>query len=79
MKELKKDAIANNTREKIKGAKEEYGLKYTQLARDIGINIVTIYNFISSKQTLSLENLLKINDYINEFENKCNELYSKCI
>ena len=39
--------------ERIKMAKEEYGLKYSQLARKIGLQPVTIYMFVSGTYNLS--------------------------
>lgn len=79
MENLKKDAIADKTRARIKQAKKEMGLKYTQLAREIDLNTITLYNFLSNKQALPFERLININEYIDKIEQQFNDLYNKCI
>ncbi|MEI3355646.1 MAG: helix-turn-helix transcriptional regulator [Clostridia bacterium] len=58
--------------ERIKMAKEEYGLKYSQLARKIGLQPVTIYMFVSGTYNLSktkqLQALCIIEQYIEQIQ-----------
>ena len=79
MNNFKKNTISDNIRSRVKEAKKEYGLKYTHLAREIDLNTITLYNFISNKQSLPFERLMQINEYINNIEQQFNELYNKCI
>ena len=44
---------------KLKEAKELYGLNYATLARDIGLQPVSIYMFVNGKVNLSKSNQLK--------------------
>jgi len=39
--------------ERFKIAKDEYGLKYSQLAREIGLQPITIYMFVNGTYNLS--------------------------
>lgn len=56
--------------ERIKEAKNEYGLSYSKLAREIGLQPVTIYMFINGTYNLSrikqLKALCVIEQYIQE-------------
>jgi len=56
--------------ERIKEAKNEYGLSYSRLAREIGLQPVTIYMFINGTYNLSrikqLKALCVIEQYIQE-------------
>ena len=56
--------------ERIKEAKNEYGLSYSKLAREIGLQPVTIYMFINGTYNLSRINQLNalcvIEQYVQE-------------
>lgn len=56
--------------ERIKEAKNEYGLSYSKLAREIGLQPVTIYMFINGTYNLSrikqLKALCVIEQYVQE-------------
>lgn len=60
--EIKKETI----KERIKEAKD-YGLTYAQLARELNIQPVTIYMFMSGNSNLSKINTLKILCYIEKY------------
>ena len=56
--------------ERIKEAKNQYGLSYSKLAREIGLQPVTIYMFINGTYNLSrikqLKALCVIEQYVQE-------------
>ena len=56
--------------ERIKEAKNEYGLSYSRLAREIGLQPVTIYMFLNGTYNLSrikqLKALCVIEQYVQE-------------
>lgn len=58
--------------ERIKEAKEEYGLNYSQLAREIGLQPVTIYMFVNGTYNLSkakqLQALCIIEKYVEQIK-----------
>lgn len=45
--------------EKLKEAKQLYGFNYSQLARELGVQPVTIYMFVSGKSNMSQSKQLK--------------------
>lgn len=58
--------------ERIKEAKNEYGLSYSRLAREIGLQPVTIYMFLNGTYNLSrikqLKALCVIEQYVQEIK-----------
>ena len=44
-----------NIIEVIKKAKSDYGLNYSKLAREIGVQPITIYTFLNNTQKLAKE------------------------
>lgn len=58
--------------ERFKTAKNEYGLKYSQLAREIGLQPVTIYMFVNGTYNLSkakqLQALCIIEKYVEQIK-----------
>jgi len=58
--------------ERFKIAKDEYGLKYSQLAREIGLQPITIYMFVNGTYNLSkakqLQALCVIENYIDQIK-----------
>lgn len=66
--DLKKEKVV----ERIKEAKEVYGLNYSKLAREIGLQPVTIYMFINGTYNLSktkqLQALCIIEQYIDDIK-----------
>lgn len=64
-------------RERIKQAKEEYGLSYSQVAREIGVEPVTIHTFIGRTNKLSkarqLQALCVIKNYENQIKQQLGE------
>ena len=60
--ELEKEKVI----ERIKESKK-YGLKYSKLAREIGIQPTTIYMFLNNNYNMSKEKQLKVLCYIEKY------------
>lgn len=63
-----------NVIERIKEAKEQYGLNYSQLAREINVQPISLYQFINGTYNLSkprqLQALVVVENYIEQEKEK---------
>ena len=56
-----------NIIEVIKKAKSAYGLNYSKLAREIGVQPITIYTFLNNTQKLAKEKQIKALYYAQQY------------
>ena len=60
-------------RERIKQAKNEYGLTYSQLAREIGVEPGTVHTFIGKNNKLSKARQIQALCFIRNYEKQIKE------
>ena len=64
---------AENIIEVIKKAKSDYGLNYSKLAREIGVQPITIYTFLNNTQKLAKEKQIKALYYAQQYVKEIKE------
>lgn len=69
-----KKEIETRLRNKIKEAKKDYGLPATKIAKDLNISVITIYNFVAGNQSLSINTIIEINNFIDQWKDNFNKL-----
>lgn len=67
------DLDIEKVRERIKQARDEYGLSYSQLAREIGVEPSTVHTFIGKNNKLSKARQLQALCFIKNYENQIKE------